>query len=228
MISRQVVTVVAAQTKKTMTKREEMGETMAITVFAIRSTNRITKYMIPSRKSMRVTPAFGSELSARGWSSVFQQTVPNTRTSYASPTTHKLTTSGLDEKEQSPTRGSKMRTGIIFPTTQLVKPKFKSCAPAKKIMDQTLSRCECGRVIQIRRRTRKLEMAMESQPAYAPNEIHALHTTSDIVIIESPLRKIVSMVKKLGTMYRKIKNKTFATEVGALHMYSTSSSSVIR
>jgi hypothetical protein len=153
---------------------------------------------------MRVTAASGSEPEARGRSSVFQQTVTNTTTSYASyvyqplihvtqwtypdnpepddagfarkraetdariKNEHRLRMNEHIERihdELKPTAQAYVR--IIFATTQLVPAKLRSCATMKNAMDHTFRRCECGRVVQIRRRTRKFEITMESQPAYA-------------------------------------------------------------
>jgi hypothetical protein len=99
--------------------------------------------------------------------------------------THSPNTLGLVVNVQTPTVGSKTRTAerknvdenrderremeyarIMFETTHVVTAKLASCIKVKKARDQAMRRCPRGSVVQIRRRTRKLDMAIESQPAY--------------------------------------------------------------
>jgi hypothetical protein len=85
---------------------------------------------------------------------------------------------------QTPTKGSKTKTAeskdvyenkdqrremkyarIMLETTHVVTEKLASCM-MKEARDQAMSRCPRGSVFQMRRRTRKLDMTIESQPAY--------------------------------------------------------------
>lgn len=50
--------------------------------------------------------------------------------------------------------------------TQVVTPKLVSCVATKNARDQVMRLCPRGSIVQIRRRTRKFDIAMESQPAY--------------------------------------------------------------
>lgn len=50
--------------------------------------------------------------------------------------------------------------------TQVVTAKLPSCMTMKNTRDQVMRRWPRGRVVHIRNRTRKFDMAIEIQPAY--------------------------------------------------------------
>jgi hypothetical protein len=55
---------------------------------------------------------------------------------------------------------------IMLETAHVVAEKLASCMKMKKPRDQVMRRCPRGSVVQMRRRTRKLDISIESQPAY--------------------------------------------------------------